>query len=301
MDIRQTDQWGKFLSQIGWKTEKIGGIQLLIRPIRFLNCSLIKIQRPKNLIPFKRIDQLAKKNRALFILIEPEIEKYNEKLFRSQGFIKSILSLTHTATIQINLQLSEKSLWKSFSENARRNIKKAQKHNLEVKKIFLKNETAEKEFIKFYQLQENLTKIKKFYNPGFDEFYKKMLAFKNDSIIFFAYQKDNPDPIAGVWVSYLNGKMSYLHTGITEKGYDMMANYLLVWEALKTAKDLKLKVFDFEGIFDPRFPKERKKWQQFSEFKKRFHGETVLYPPPWIKIYSPFFKLLYLCNKILYR
>lgn len=300
-DIRQTPQWGRFLSQIGWKSAKIGRIQIMIRPIRFLNCSIIKIQRPLNPVPFLEIDRLAKKSRALFVLIEPEIDNYKEEDFKKYGFSPSVLSLTHTATIQINLWQSAENLWKSLSENARRNIKKAQKNNLKIQKIFLKKEGDDKEFKKFYQLVDNLTKIKKFYNPGFDEFYKKMISFKNNSIIFFAYQPNKPTPIGGVWVSFLKDKMSYLHTGITKEGYDLMATYLLVWEALKVARDLKLRVFDFEGIFDPRFPKERKKWKNFSEFKKRFHGAVVQYPPPWIKCYNPLFKFIYLCNRIFYR
>lgn len=298
MDIRQSKEWGNYLSQIKWEIKKLDKNQVFIRPIPLIRRSIIKIQHPQNPLNFQQIDQLAQKKKALFVLLEPESQGYDEALLIENGYQKSTMSLTHTATIYLDLQRFESEIWATLSENARRNIKKAQKNNLVVKKILLKDEADDKEFRKFYQLLTNLTKLKKFYVPGYNEFYKKMLAFKKTSILLFALEKENPQPIAVVWLGVLKNTAVYMNTGITKKGYKFLANYLLVWEAIKLAKDLNLKIFDFEGIFDHRFPQHRKSWQKFSEFKKRFHGTLIEYPPPWIKIYSKFYKLIYLCNKV---
>lgn len=297
MDIRQSPEWGEYLSSIGWVVEKIGSNQAFIRPIPFLKRSIIKIQHPKNPLSFADIDKASKKHHALFTIIEPETKGFNEKQFRENGFIKSHTSLTHTLTIYIDLQKSEEKIFAGLSENARRNIKKAQKNNLEIKKVFLKDVKNDKDFKNFYDLFFNLRKIKKFYAPGYGEFSKKMQAFKNSSIILFAYNQHQP--IAAVWLGLLKDTAVYMNTGITKTGYELLANYLLVWEALKLTKSLKLKTFDFEGLYDPRFPKERKSWKKFSEFKKRFHGQLIEYPFPKMKIYSKFYKLIYLCSKIL--
>lgn len=300
MDIRQTRQWGQYLSQIGWIVENVDKVQIYIRKIPFLNSAVVKIQHPKNPLPFQRLDDLAKKYHALCLMIEPEIEGYSQILFKKNGYQRSNMYLTHTATVQLNLKQSGDRLFTSFSENARRNIKKAQKNGVYTKTVFLKGE-GDNQFKKFYDLLKTLSVIKRFWIPDYEEFYKKMLAFKRSSFLQFAYHKNDQQPIAVVWVAYFNKKAVYMHAGINKTGYQFLANYLLVWDALKILKKMGMEIFDFEGIYDPRFPKEKKRWQQFSEFKKRFHGKLVEYPPPYIKCYNIFFKLLFLCSRILSR
>src|SRR5260370_39271191 len=112
-----------------------------------------------------------------------------------------------------------------------------------------------------------------------------MNAFKDTSILLFAYEKGGSDPIGAIWMAYYDNVISYFQTGITEKGYNLLANYLLVWEGLKLAKKLKLDVFDFETVYDPRYAKDHVRWKGYTEFKKRFHGTVVEYPPSWIKLY----------------
>lgn len=301
MDIRQASEWGNYLSSIGWTIEHAGQAQIFIRRIPLLKHSVIKIQHQKNPLPYGQIEKIAKKHRALFVLIEPESQGFQKQSIKQNGYRNSSMSLTHTATIHIDISKTESKILASLSENARRNIKKAKQNGLEIRTFFLKEAKDDKEFRNFYKLLSNLTKLKKFYVPGYDEFYKKMLAFKDSSFLLFAYQKADPNPIAAVWLGTIKDTAVYMNTGITETGYKLLANYLLVWEAVKLAKKLKLKLFDFEGIFDPRFPKHRKSWKNFSEFKKRFHGTLVEHPGPFIKWHSKPFKLLYLCNQIFSR
>ncbi len=92
-----------------------------------------------------------------------------------------------------------------------------------------------------------------------------------------------------------------MQTGITPTGYQTNANYLLVWEGLNWAKRNRFKVWDFDAIYDQRYPKLHKSWKKFTEFKSRFHGKKIEYPPPQIKFYSLIFKLFYLCETILTR
>lgn len=301
MDIRQWPAWGKYLGSISWKIETISGRQFCVRKIPGLPFSVIKSQRPQNPLSFSQIDQLAKKYKALFVLIEPALENYQESAFKKSGYHKSAMILAHTSTTLINLKKSEKELLLSFSENARRNIKKAKNFNLTTKTVFLKNDKDHIWFGKFFELFKNLSEIKKFYIPSYDEYLKKMQAFKNNSFIAFAFQNGESNPVAAVWIGFYQKTGVYMNTGILDEGYRTLANYLLVWEALKVCQELKLEVFDFEGIFDPRFPKDHPRWANFTEFKRRFHGAQVDYPPPQIKIYNPIFGLFYLCSKIFHQ
>lgn len=294
-DIRQTDQWGDYLKSINWQVEKLAGIQVYINKIPFLNRSVIKIQHPKNPLPFTKIDTIAKKYRALCVVIEPDCTGFKFQEFQKAGFKRSNMFLTHTLTTHINLNQSEKKLWSSFSENARRNIRKSQQNNLKVAHFFPKDKGFNDAFETFYQLLQDLIRMKSIWAPPFKELLQKVKSFQNNQFLLLA---SNNQPVAAVWVLYTKNTATYMHTGVSQKGYDLLANYLLVWEAFKIAKKLKLKIFDFEGLYDPRFPNQKKSWKNFSEFKKRFHGNLVEYPQPMIKCYNIFFKFIFLCNKI---
>ncbi|MBI2011413.1 peptidoglycan bridge formation glycyltransferase FemA/FemB family protein [Candidatus Daviesbacteria bacterium] len=294
-DARQSPMWGDYLSKIGWKIEWVENIQIFIRPLPFLPFSIIKIQHPLPPIPFKKIDQIAKKNKALATILEPHNFKFAEKSFLDNGYSISKLRFAHTATTKIDLTKPEKEIFKDFSENAKRNIRKAQE-NLLVKNYFLKEiKNFEEVFLQFFALFSSMQKIKKIMLPGKTEQSKRLKAFAKNSFILFAYLKKSNGPIAALWIFFYKDVAYYMQTGTSELGYKLMANYLLTLEAIKQSKKLKLKVFDFEAIYDPRYKSDHKSWIKFSEFKKRFHGQIIEYPPSYIKFYNPFFKLFYLC------
>ncbi|MBU1323407.1 peptidoglycan bridge formation glycyltransferase FemA/FemB family protein, partial [Patescibacteria group bacterium] len=56
----------------------------------------------------------------------------------------------------------------------------------------------------------------------------------------------------------------------TQEGKIKFVPTLLVWEAIKLAKKLGCKRFDFEGIDD-------KRWPGFTRFKKSFGGIEIEY------------------------
>lgn len=301
MDIRQWPEWGKFMESLGWKNIKVGKNQMFVRNIPFINRSVIKFQRPFGPIDFGKLDILAKEYQALFLLFEPDKGIELMKQFKQHRFTQSKMSAAHSATTRIDISPPESEIFKSFSENARRNILKARSNKLIVEAVDLSLDKGQV-FDEFMGLLTNLVKLKKFYAPSSGEFYKKYQAFKKISYIFFAFNPNQPQkPIAAVWLAKNFQQVSYLHTGITKDGYEKLANYLLVWQSIKFFKKLGCLVYDFEGIYDPRFPKERQSWAKFTEFKKRFHGEIIEFPQSWIKCYSLWFKLIYLCGTTLSR
>lgn len=290
-DIRQSKQWVDYMQAIGWRVEKVGQINLFIKKFPLLPFSMIKVQHQKGKIDFKKIDEIAKKNKTLAIIIEPHNSNFEKSQFKSNGFADSKLLYAHSKTYKIDLTQSEKNIWKNFSENAKRNIQKASKNNINI--IILENKKSDiKTKAVFYDLMHQLEKIKKIYTLPQKEFYKKADCFKDHSIFLFAYHKNQP--IAGLWLSVFNGTVTYMHTGINEEGYRLNANYLLVWEGIKWAKKEGIKIWDFDAVFDERYSREHPRWRGFSEFKSRFHGILVEYPKPQIKFYNLFFRLLYL-------
>jgi lipid II:glycine glycyltransferase (peptidoglycan interpeptide bridge formation enzyme) len=299
-DARQIPEWAAFMQGIGWKVEKINGVQIFIRKVPFFNHSMIKIQHAAGPFDFQKIDEIAKQNNALFTLLEPLPYNFNLEEAKKSGYIKSHLKVTHTANELIDLRPDEQTIFNSFSENARRNIKKAQKNNITIKHIYLKDEKDDTQFKIFFDLLVNIGKMKKFYIPDYKEMSAKMQAFKQITMLSFAYNAQN-EPIAVVWYAIKDDQIWYLHTGITPEGYNLLANYLLVWEGIKEAKKHNVQLFDFEALYDPRYKSDQKAWIGFTDFKKRFHGEIIEYPGPWIKIYNLPYKIIYTIGSIFSR
>jgi lipid II:glycine glycyltransferase (peptidoglycan interpeptide bridge formation enzyme) len=65
----------------------------------------------------------------------------------------------------------------------------------------------------------------------------------------------------------------YMYAASTISGNKSFAPTLLAWEAIKYARSEGKKIFDFEGIYDERYP--LKNWKGFSRFKKSFGGKQV--------------------------
>jgi lipid II:glycine glycyltransferase (peptidoglycan interpeptide bridge formation enzyme) len=68
-------------------------------------------------------------------------------------------------------------------------------------------------------------------------------------------------------------------------GYKQFAPTLLTWTAMQVAKGRSCDIFDFGGIYDPRYPKMYKNWQGFTKFKSGFHHTTLSYPPTTLQLF----------------
>ena len=68
----------------------------------------------------------------------------------------------------------------------------------------------------------------------------------------------------------------------TKQGDQNYAPSLLAWEALKLAKKKKCDFFDFEGVYDERFPKINRSWLGFTRFKQGFGGKEIYFHNPYI-------------------
>jgi len=74
---------------------------------------------------------------------------------------------------------------------------------------------------------------------------------------------------------------NYYHTWTSKHGRVSGAHYKLVWDSILQAKKEGLMFYDFEGIYDSRWP--QKKWKGFTEFKKKFGGEVVQFPGSYFR------------------
>ncbi len=297
MELRQSEGWGKYLESLGWRTETIEGCAVRIRNIGPFG-SIIKIQRPENL-PLAKIDEIAKKNRALFVKVEPRSGAQAQNLILSHYQVDA-WPLTPSRTVFINLKQPETDLLESFSKDTRQSIKKARSLNLSP----IAYRQTSKEFGHaleiFYNLFKQTAREKGFWVASLSELRAKATAFKENCYLiltFRIYEKleseTNLLPLSGVLLITSDKIGYYHHAASLHLGQLVKAPYLCLWEALKTAKTMGAEKVDLEGIFDPRFPSMFKKWINFSTFKLKWGGVIKEYPSNYIKFFNPLVKLIF--------
>lgn len=261
-DIRQTPQYARYLKSIGWIVETKGGVNYFIKKFPLIG-SVIKVQRPE-ILRYKDIKILSDKYRSFQLIVEPKTQ-LDAKYLVSTGFKLSKSPYLPTKTLQTDLSNSMNRFIESMKRDAKQAIKKTE--DLEVEEI--KNL---EEFVKSWGKAVGWKR----HIPSLAELTALKKSFGNNSI-FLSEQEGNTGAI------FLTGdKIGYYWQAFSSKaGRKNLAQYKIVWEGIRWAKSRGARLFDFEGIYDERFP--NKKWLGFTHFKKSFGGYEVEYPGTFVK------------------
>jgi lipid II:glycine glycyltransferase (peptidoglycan interpeptide bridge formation enzyme) len=261
-DLRQTKEYAKYLISLGWKPEKIDGIYCLIRKIPFLGL-VVKIQRPQNLSE-KFFKNMAKGRRFFMLLVEPE--NFNDvDLLKKLKFKINKEPYIPSKSLEISLSDSLDTIFATFKKDARYSIRKAEKVELESVDDFEEFRKAWRRSVPFKRYVPATTEIKALSD-----------SFKGNTLALMSKDKG-----AGAFFINSGHKAYYWYGFVGEKGRKTQAQYKILWEGIKWAKKSKAKIFDFEGIYDERFP--RKEWLGFTHFKKSFGGKEITYPGAFVK------------------
>lgn len=267
-DVRQSKQFAAYLSNIKWTILTIDGVFVYVKPL--FGIGFVKIQRPPKNISFEKTKKALKKWKVSFVTIEPTDENQANS-FKADGFKESNSFSLPTKTLCIDLRRGEKKLLTEMHSKTRYNIKQAVKRGVIVSKT-----TDIGSFSRNWQIHAR--------ERGFFLSQTKIIqtiygSFGNKAHIFQAKQDD--DVIAELLVLIHDKTAYYYYAYTTDKGKKLFAPTLLTWNALRFAKKKGCKVFDFDGIYDSRFPLER--WKGFTRFKKGFGGKEKSYPAPLVK------------------
>lgn len=267
MDIRQSSLYSLFMQKIGWQAERIGKWNIFIRNLPLLG-KIAKFQRIIPPIPFKQLTNFKS------IIIEPDLppNKILEENLTAFGYKVNKSPYLPTKTILTDLKRTDDEIFKSFHKATQGAIRKAQKNNVTVEvstniEAFIKLKTTYLFPIGFLMAKEIRALWKTFY-PS------------NASLLLA--------PGAGILLLFWEKKAHYWLAASTKKSNQLAAPSLLVWEALKLAKQKGCTVFDFEGIYDERFHNATKNWQGFTKFKQGFSKKELTYIGSFIKTKFPF-------------
>jgi len=240
-DVRRSKEYGKYMERIGWRVD--GGI--FVRKLGPV--AIAKIQRT-NLPP--DYEKILKRNQVIMCKLEP--------LTGPAGWKQDNWPLLGTKTLRVDLRQSEKKLFDSFKKDCRYALRKV---------LSAKCEVLRDDFGKFYGIWRKSAKRKSLWIPSEKE-YKALIESFGKKCFCMTINDE-----AGAVILMHKKTAFYYYAGSSVKS-DLP--YLVVWEAMKEAKRRGCKTWDFEGIYDARWP--NKGWAGFSHFKKSFGGEEVEFP-----------------------
>lgn len=283
----QTKEWGEFRKEWGNIVEysKVGLIIFSkILYTKYTIGTLIRGSEPtkKDIVEIERV---GKEKNSIFIKLEPNVIKSDKLLknLKSWGLIEGKTLFTPTS-FWIDLTKSEEELLKSFSSKTRYNIRLAQKHGV---KVEVNN--SDEVFDKYLELTDETNKRQGFYSHThrYHRLMWKHLKGRIANILAAKYK----DEIISTWVLFNNDKFLYYPYGAsTDKYKEVMANNLMMWEAILFGKKKGLKTFDLWG---------REEGKGFTKFKEGYNPEVIEFIGSWdLIINKPLYYLYRFAEKI---
>jgi len=282
VDLRQTPQYARYMKALGWETvvtplrSSVVRNRIYIKRILLIG-NIAKLQRPQKL-DFKQIKSLIETRKLSVLYIEPSAE-ISSKLAQV-SFKEAKSAFLPSKTIHIDLTKSEEQLLKEMKPKTRYNIKIASKRRVVVRKS--------QDIAVFINLWKSSAR-RRLALPQSKEIRALWQAFGNRANLLLAYKEKNL--IAGVLTARSPDTTFYMYAGSNKEGNKLFAPTLAAWEAIRLAKKLRCKTFDFEGIYDPRYS-STKSWRGFTKFKEGFGGNLVEFPKTLVYFKNPLLRFL---------
>ena len=271
-NLWQHPSWAKFQESIGRKTWLLRGDHasaLVVRHPLPMGFCWLEIPRGPLFASHKaaetllgQVADLAKAEKAIFVRMSPWGE------FKIKNLKLKIAKHDHhpQTTLVLDLSLSEEDLLKQMKPKGRYNIKVAEKNGVTI----LENQGADL----FYDLLVKTTDRDGF-SANSKVYYEKMLQALQPHVQLLMAGQDGKAVAGGIFV-YLDHVGTYYYGASDHEYRNLMAPYLLQWEAIKEAKRRGCKTYDFLGIAPEGIANHP--WAGVTEFKKKFGGTVVNYP-----------------------
>ena len=259
VDIRQSINYANYLKTQEWIVERINNTNYFIKKLPIFG-SILKVQRP-NKLDLKTIKKLEKKYKVFQTIIEP--------LNAIQGYKLTNSPFLPTKTLQIDLTQSQNEIFNNIKKDAKYGIRRGSK-------AVVKEYSTPKEIKIFQNAWKKSVKYSR-YVPSVESLINLRKSFPQSYSIFLASHNIVGSIIGGVIFTRSSHDIAYYWQAFTNsEGRTSLSQYPLLYQGILWAKKMGCKVFDFEGIYDPRFP--NKSWLGFTHFKKSFGGYEVNYP-----------------------
>lgn len=276
----QSWEWGEFRQKTGLKVIRLGafegkklkaGYQLTIHPLPKLPYTAIYLA--KSTFPdkqvFQALKEIGQKQKAIFIKIEPNINLPLKQPLPLTNSCQKSKANFYRYTFQINLNQTEENLLAQMKSKTRYNIRVAQRHGVEIVQ-----DKSQKAFDTYLKLMWKTTQRQGFYAHTKD-YHRKLWQTLGPTNIYHLFLAKFKGEILAAYVFFIfNGVLYYPYGASTRHHREVMAPYLLFWEAMKFGRQNNCQIFDTWGSLGPDAnPKDP--WYGFHRFKQGFGGQLV--------------------------
>lgn len=317
--IHQTVGWGRFQASKGdgWKFwvivardqgKIVAGSLILRRVLPFGKCWLYAPQGPlvnyfgeagenqmKAILKF--LKDFARKEKAVYLRVEPCLTVGWK--WKKLGFRGAHAHYQPENTLMVDLDKPVEDILAQMKPKGRYNIKLAEKKGVTVRSVDAEGDfqLLGKEIRTFSRLLAETTTRDGF--AGHDERYymNMLLILKNTCRLYLA--DFGGDSIAAIIVTFFKDRAIYYFGASGSQHRNLMAPYLLQWEAMMEARNRKIKWYDLLGVAPEGNDKHA--WAGVTEFKLKFGGERIDYFPGQEMVYKPVWFALMKARKWLSR
>lgn len=199
------------------------------------------------------------------------------------GFRPSRRHVHPDATRILDLTLDDEALLAQMKQKGRYNIKVAERHGVKIEQST--NAVA------FAKLASDTGKRDGF-TPHQAALYEKFLQNVPGSFLLLATTATLTDPIAGL-IGVIHGTTGIYYYGASSHdpaARPLMAPYLLQWHAMQLCRNKGCTRYDLFGIAPEGFANHP--WSGVTDFKEKFGGQYVVYPPEQEMVLRPVAKMM---------
>ncbi len=234
---------------------------------------------------FDRIAALAHEQNAVFFRFDPALDANTPlTVFAPLKAGRAHAHYQPENTLILDLTLPENELLRQMKPKGRYNIKIAQKHGVTVHI----SDDPHRDAAIFHKLLQQTTDRDQFSGHPLDYYLNMFLFLHPQPKLYLAAYKNQV--VAAIIVTYFKDMATYYFGASGNEHRNIMAPYLLQWQALLDAKKAGYHFYDFLGIApldQPNHP-----WAGVTDFKLKFGGRRVNYVSAQEIVYQPFWYAL---------
>jgi len=302
--LLQTGEWGELKYAFGWAPLRIilddeFGVQILFRRLP-LGLSLAYMPKPvfsNQSSVFSEqfwveVDAVCKKQRAVFLKIEPDAWEPNFT-FQPSSFILSKHNIQPPRTIILDLCGSEDDILARMKQKTRYNIRLSVKKGVTVRPW---ND------LPFFHQMMLVTGGRDGFGIHSLEYYKRAYElFHPAGMAELLVAEYDGKPLAALMVFARGKRAWYVYGASTDEERNRMPTYLLQWEAMRWARSKGAEEYDLWGVPDEdvetleaQFTERNDGLWGVYRFKRGFGGELRRIAQAMDRIYMPLLYKLYL-------
>jgi len=304
--LLQSWRWGEFKARHGWRVRRLavddpGGTalaQVLYRhhgpvSVGYVPRGPAVGDRAANVMPlFSAIDRESRRQRALTLIVEPDRPLPLTGRYRAASFVRGPAHLQPSRTVKVPLLPDDELLGQMHSKH-RYNIRNALRRGVVISQVAKTDENLDR----FYELMQDTAGRNEFAVHTRDYYADFVVTFGSDAVLLFAHV--DGELAVGAITARFGTEAIYMYGASSTRHRAHGAGFLIQYEAMRWARDAGCTSYDLWGIpaVDPssvevdegdRVAGTRgEDWRGLYEFKVRFGGQIVGYPPMLERRYHP--------------